>query len=118
MLKEKYSIIQFPLNENDRHKILSLYARELDLNEPFSIEAIRIIFANALRDYLSHKITESYLSSLMFDLITNKKIEKVIKKDTKLSKYVSDCLDINWLKQGKYFDEFLLELEEFLKTIS
>jgi dTDP-4-amino-4,6-dideoxygalactose transaminase len=54
----------------------------------------------------------------MFDMVTNKKIEKIIKSDINLSKYVSDCLDINWLKQGKYFDEFLLELENFLKTIS
>ncbi len=118
MIKEKYSTIQFPLNEEDRHKILSLYSNELNLNEPFSINDIRTIFANALRDYLNHKITESSLSSLMFDMVTNKKIEKIIKSDINLSKYVSDCLDINWLKQGKYFDEFLLELENFLKTIS
>lgn len=118
MLKEKYSTIRFPLTEEDRHKILSLYSNELNLNEPFSIDAIRAIFANALRDYLNHKITESALSSLMFALVTNKEIEKTIKKDVELSKYVSDCLDINWLKQGKYFDEFILELKEFLKTIS
>ncbi|MPM76436.1 hypothetical protein SDC9_123434 [bioreactor metagenome] len=117
LLKENYSFIHFPVANKNPEEILSLYSKEFSISKPETITQIKMIFANALRDYLSGKIGEWELGSLAFSLSTDKQLSSIVKQDQKLSKIISECVDIKWLSEGKSFDRYKKELQIFLNSI-
>jgi len=117
LLKENYSFIQFPVTNKEPEEILSLYSEEFAISKPETITQIKTIFANALRDYLSGKIGEWELGSLAFSFSTDKQLSSIVKQDQKLSKIISECVDIKWLSEGKNFDRYKKELRIFLNSI-
>ena len=118
LLKENYSFIHFPVANKNPEEILSLYSEEFAINKPETITQIKTIFANALRDYLSGKIGEWELGSLAFSLSADKQLSSIVKQDQKLSKIIFECVDIKWLSEGKNFDQYKKELQNFLNSIT
>lgn len=109
--------ITFPLANSDPSSVLVSYLGEFDKQSIENFFDATLIFSHALRDYLNSSIDEWGYGSLAFALISDKKIEKIIKEDRELYSTVVDSVDIKWLSQGKRFPEYKQKLKLVLKKM-
>ena len=104
MLKREYAKIVFPLKNTAPPKVLNLYLDEFELITIGDIETIRIVFLNALKDYIEGLIDEDGIASLCFSLLADLENRKIIESDLKLYNLVSELADISWLSRGEGFN--------------
>lgn len=118
MLKEKYSKITFPVKKKDPESILRTYAEEFSLNSLETMDDISLIFNHALKDYLNDSLDEWAFGSLCFAIASKKKLRDLLQKENNiLTRHLFDCVDISWLSEGKYFNEYKRDLISYIEEL-
>lgn len=115
-LKEKYTYLIFPLNE-DGQSIFTSYLTELGYNQLENLDQIKSLYAHALRDYLSNQINVSQFSSICYEISLSQKNLDILRQNQTLKRFIEDCADLTWLSLGDNFLSYKNQLEKFFQQL-